>query len=282
MKKGFTLIELIGVIILLSVIAMVAVPIVDKNLKEGKEKALENQISSIKLSMRNWLSDNPNINLANGEAITLTLIQLKQYGYVDFDIKNPLTGNFFPNDMILKISRNDELLSYDVLIDTGNFVGNEDSKNFPTIALNGRAYEIVNISNDTYSDKGVVAKSSDGRVLTATMNPTSINLNTPKVYTVTYTATDNGTTTTVNRTVKVADIEAPTITISDEELKIPAKQITTFDLLTGVTVEDNYGTPKIKTESNLTSMPGKYTVKYIATDGAGNVSTKTRIVTVIR
>ena len=47
MKKGFTLVELLGVIIILGVIALIAFPIVNKSIKSSKEKALEQVINNI-------------------------------------------------------------------------------------------------------------------------------------------------------------------------------------------------------------------------------------------
>ena len=43
MKKGFTLIEIIAVIILIGVIALITYPIIDKTIKNSEEKALEKQ-----------------------------------------------------------------------------------------------------------------------------------------------------------------------------------------------------------------------------------------------
>ena len=47
MKKGFTLVELLGVIIILGVIALITFPIINKSIKSSKEKALEQVINNI-------------------------------------------------------------------------------------------------------------------------------------------------------------------------------------------------------------------------------------------
>ena len=47
MKKGFTLVELMTVIIILGVLALITYPIVDKSIKQSKEKALDRTIKSI-------------------------------------------------------------------------------------------------------------------------------------------------------------------------------------------------------------------------------------------
>ena len=52
MKKAFTLVELVGAIVILGIIAIIAIPLVDKTLKENKERAYLTQIESIKESTK--------------------------------------------------------------------------------------------------------------------------------------------------------------------------------------------------------------------------------------
>ena len=47
LKRGFTLVELLGVIIILGVIALITFPIINKSIKSSKEKALEQVINNI-------------------------------------------------------------------------------------------------------------------------------------------------------------------------------------------------------------------------------------------
>lgn len=47
MKKGFTLVELIAVIIIIGIIAMITFPIVNNSIQKSKEKALERTIDNI-------------------------------------------------------------------------------------------------------------------------------------------------------------------------------------------------------------------------------------------
>lgn len=54
MKKGFTLVELLAVIIILGVIALITFPIVDNSIKNSKQAALEQTIDSILESARNY------------------------------------------------------------------------------------------------------------------------------------------------------------------------------------------------------------------------------------
>lgn len=58
MNKGFTLIELICVITILGLIALIAVPTVNNMIANSKEKAYEEQISTIEKTARNYMSKN--------------------------------------------------------------------------------------------------------------------------------------------------------------------------------------------------------------------------------
>ena len=48
MKKGFTLIELMAVVIVLGVLALFVVPTIDKTMKQIREDGYEEQINNIK------------------------------------------------------------------------------------------------------------------------------------------------------------------------------------------------------------------------------------------
>ena len=47
MKKAFTLIELLGVIIILAVVALITFPIIDNSIQKSRESALERTIENI-------------------------------------------------------------------------------------------------------------------------------------------------------------------------------------------------------------------------------------------
>ncbi len=91
MKKAFTLVELLGVIIILGVLALIVFPIVDKSIKQGKEKALQSTINSIedaanKYSVEHELGYSTNYN-------KLDLNELVNNGYLKDDLINPVTNS---------------------------------------------------------------------------------------------------------------------------------------------------------------------------------------------
>lgn len=280
MKRGFTLAELLGVIVLLGAILLIILPVVDKTIKESKEDLYQDQIDSLKLALQLWVSENQKPDI--GETITLSLSQLKADGLVELDIKNPRTDEFFPNDMQLKIVNNEGILDYQVLEDGTN---TNDYKILPSISLNGDVLEYVEISQTgSYVDKGAVAKNPSNNVIntiTTTDTPT-INIAQKGIYLRKYTATFDGYTNDAYRTIVVRDTLGPTISFSGN-LSMTYSQSLSYNFLSGVTTTDNSGeTVSIKVEKNISSIKGKYTIKYIATDSSGNETTKLREVTITR
>lgn len=90
-NRGFTLVELLGVIIILSLLLMVIVPSVVSSIQNGQENADESTTNSIVLAARNWLSDNRDI-VENNSPYTITVATLKSEGYLEGDITLPSKG----------------------------------------------------------------------------------------------------------------------------------------------------------------------------------------------
>lgn len=90
-NKGFTLVELLGVIVILSVLLMVIVPSVVGSIKDGQKNADESTTNSIVLAARNWLSDNK-ATMGNQTTYTVTVSTLKNEGYLEGEITLPSKG----------------------------------------------------------------------------------------------------------------------------------------------------------------------------------------------
>ena len=64
--KGFTLVELLGIIIILGVVALICFPKVNSMIKQSKQDAYDAQVKNIVDSARSWAVDNnsrlPQIN----------------------------------------------------------------------------------------------------------------------------------------------------------------------------------------------------------------------------
>lgn len=272
MKKGFTLAELLGVIVILGALMLVIIPLVSTAIKDADEELYNSQIESIKLSLESWMSDNQRPN--EGEYITLSLSQLKEAGLVELDITNPKTKELFPNDMILKIINRDGTIEYEV---NENGSNTNDYESITSIKVNGDVLEYVELGS-TYTDLGVTAKDTSNNVITnvtTTTTPT-LDINKKGLYLVTYKTIDN----VAYRTIVVRDTTGPKITFNNN-LEMTYEQSRTYDFKSDITLTDNSNEEvTVTVETNIKPLAGNYTIKYIAKDSSGNETIKLRKVTI--
>lgn len=286
MKKGFTLIELTAVIVILGVISLIVIPLVDQSITQIKTDAYKTQIESIRTGAREWAANNIGILPASdGDSLVKTLLELQQAGYVKTDITNPITKLAFAGTLEVTIINDNGNYVYAV----GGEVDGQIDPNSPTITLNGNHLMYVDM-NTTYTEPGVVAKDSSGNVIALTSTTTKRDGTTVTVppfltnglyvYQIIYSVTHNSLTTQASRTVIIKDNVPPTLTIpSDATI---ANTVTTFDIMSGVSASDNSGQAVIiKAKTNLTlGVPGRYQITYYATDHDDNTTTKYRIITI--
>ena len=85
-KNGFTLTELIGVIVLLGIIALIAVPILNKTIKNSKEKAYNAQVDEIVASAKKWgVTNNQKLPESKYETTVVTVTELIEAGFLEED-----------------------------------------------------------------------------------------------------------------------------------------------------------------------------------------------------
>lgn len=90
-KKGFTLVELLAVIVILSIIAIIAYPIIGNTINNSKKKLQKEQYNRIKSAAKNWTTTN-SIDDLNGECVSVN--KLKSEGFLeDGKIEDPLNGS---------------------------------------------------------------------------------------------------------------------------------------------------------------------------------------------
>lgn len=111
-KKGFTLVELLAVIVLLGLIALIAAPAITGIIKQSKDSLSDSQKTSIELSAKNWATDNMTKLPSDGNCIWVELETLQAGGYADLELKDPKTGN--PMQACVTITREQKRLIYEV------------------------------------------------------------------------------------------------------------------------------------------------------------------------
>lgn len=118
-QKGFTLAELLGVITILALIALLAIPTISRNVARGKQNLYKVQIENIKKAANDWMTKHA-LEIPDGNINTsITLGCLKVEGILETSIENPVTGAEFPNDMIVKIRTASNQYIYEVVENSG-------------------------------------------------------------------------------------------------------------------------------------------------------------------
>lgn len=96
MKKGFTLIEMMGVIIILSILSLITVPVIENSLRQGREKLSDIQKGQLIKALENYYAENLDllneISDSEDDPTCISSEFLKTNGYLPTDLKDPKTG----------------------------------------------------------------------------------------------------------------------------------------------------------------------------------------------
>ena len=115
MKNAFTLIELVGVIAMLSVIALVAVPAINNSLSKSRNNLSEVQKNQIIKGGKDYLSEHINKLPSNNEdCIKLPLTGLRDAGYINEDTINPEDDKEYSENYYVKVTKVNNSYSYEL------------------------------------------------------------------------------------------------------------------------------------------------------------------------
>jgi len=284
MKRGFTLVEIIATIILLGVMGLLVTPIISNTIKENKENLYKDQLKEIEAAAEKWAYENMDmLPSSEGDSVTINLLQLKQGGYLNLDIRDPRDGELLSNtETTVKITLISNNYHYAAISKTDNLTTEVNNK-APIIVLNGDVLEYVEI-NSEYQEKGIIAKDQFGNILTDVSiqykknngtEVSSINTSDFNTYTIIYSTISNNESATVTRTVIVRDTTPPELTIPGE-LKITSSQATSYDYLQDITYSDNSLKTVNVTVSDTKTTVGEHFITYKAVDPSGNETIKRR------
>lgn len=293
-KNGFTLVELLSVIILIGLMGILIVPSVNKSIRDMNEQSYEEQIEMIELAASNWATDNPySLPAEDGGVTTITLGTLKAGGYVDPDIVNPETDKSFPNDLLIEITRKKKNFRYKVVEGSGTESDVEYNENAPVIVLCGNSI-IYNDLGELYQEPrcegtsyvGAMAYDSDQNPLPSTLTKTGeVNVNEVGTYKITYISIHNNMSTSVTRTVVVKDMSGPTILVNgkSENQKINITKGNSYTIPKGSATDlDGTVISNIVPSGDVnTNKAGSYKLVYEAEDKSGNKS-KLELVVIVR
>lgn len=122
-RKGFTLVELLAVLVILGMLSLIVVPNVISVMKNQKNNLYNTQINLIIDAAEGYVAENvfsiTDEELANGYSIYLK--DLYQKGYLQNKIQNPNTGENFGQCLkivVAKVATETENYSYTVVEET--------------------------------------------------------------------------------------------------------------------------------------------------------------------
>ena len=305
-NKGFTLVEILGVIVILIIVFILVYPAVNNIISQSKDTVYQKQINNIlnsayDLSLKkiNYLPDYQNKTY-------ITLGELKSEGLIDVNVKNPETKENFPDSLVISInnvgagyeySNKNSKLEGDYLytVEIDNLNNPEIVNLLPTIILNnltknsdGNYIKTLDL-NEEVPDFIYTAVSHDNIDLTDIVKNNIVINNTvvdkidssvSGIYKVSYSVVDqNGYANSLILSVIIADTTQPIITFPEDNTL--NKNVTSYNLLNGVICEDNSGFCDITTNGKIEfGVEGKYVIEYTAKDPSGNTTIKKRIITI--
>ena len=98
-RKGFTLVELLAVIIILSLLALITGTAVTKMVKDSKDDLSDVQNKLLISAAKTFASEDMSMLPENGECSKITLRALKSEGYIDSKIVDPQTKLPYENEL---------------------------------------------------------------------------------------------------------------------------------------------------------------------------------------
>ena len=286
MKKGFTLIEMLAVIVLLGIIAVIAYPTVSNAVKSAKESALDKTIDSLENIAYSYSSENNLEQSVDEKALSFDV--MLNAGFIKTLPTNPETGELLAGCVMYSWRDNQYKFRYDescttkapaqVLMDiTFTPLGTINSgwykSNFYVkINVDGTSFKWCSGTDSCEPTTLVDGKTSLPYISTES----SSNVICVKGYNY-----DDYSEITCSSIYKL-DKTAPVISGVNN---ISVSKNTVIDLTSGVTATDSLsglnGTYSYNPTSVNTSTIGSKSVTYSATDMAGNSTSVTKTITVL-
>lgn len=275
-NRGFTLVEVLGVLVILALIFILAFPNVINRIVKG-EQSVDNAAEGVVIeAAKDFVSEN-DIN-RQLEKYCLSVQDLVDDGYVTEENVGTEMLTKHVEISISKIKLDYELVDECTTVSSGviNLVGSDRVE----VTLNG-----------TYTEQGAAAQDKNLNDISAFIvkkiydkdgkKVNAIDTTTKGIYHIEYSIVYNGIEEKVYRDVKVLDNVKPVITVTNRLITI-SSLVTEFNLLDGVSATDNSGElldVSVKTDLALGAM-GTYTITYSATDSSGNTSSEKSVVVI--
>lgn len=154
-RSGFTLVELLGIITVLGIIALIATPVVQKTINNNRERmfnVIKNQLVDV---AKDWSAKNTSfLPKDQGDYINVSFEELKKEGLLRMNVINPTNDNIFSNQSFVRITKKNNNFDYEVI--TYDLIdADKVEAGAPVITLNGSQVLYIGIG-DTYEEYGIV------------------------------------------------------------------------------------------------------------------------------
>lgn len=104
MKRGFTLVELLAVVVIISLLTVLTVTIVGTIVKNGKNELNDKQITLIKKAAQIWGTENIGLLPNSEECYYITLGDLKNSGYLNDEVYDINNTTLLSDELKIKIT----------------------------------------------------------------------------------------------------------------------------------------------------------------------------------
>ena len=189
-KRGFTLVEMLGIVVVLGIIATIAIPVIQGSINSNREKMLNVVKKQLIDVSKDWSAKNvSSLPEENGESVSVTLKDLKESGLLRIDVGNPKTSKVLSNESFITITKRDNNFVYEVIL-YDLVDADQVEEGAPTITLNGS--QVVNLSiGDVYTESGTLEPDVSIQIINNGKEVSTIDTSAPCTYSIYYSLVQN-------------------------------------------------------------------------------------------
>ena len=150
-KNGFTMVELIAIVVIMASMLLIILPSINNTIKQSEEKKKEEALNNIYMAAENFLMDNyEDYKIDNaGDTTYVYITDLINNNYMNINATNPNNDSSFNNKDAVKIVRNNDNTFYYELI-TLKTIYDVVISNFPYLETEGNGCVTPSYNNYSY------------------------------------------------------------------------------------------------------------------------------------
>ena len=119
-KNGFTMVELIAIVVIMACILLIVLPALNNTIKNSEEKKKEEALNNIYMAAENYLLANYDEYSSLdtiGNSVYIYVMDLINEQYIDIDEVNPNDDEGFDSKDVVKVTKqNDGTFNYELTV----------------------------------------------------------------------------------------------------------------------------------------------------------------------